>query len=57
MVLGWTRLISSYLASGRLVPFGDLYVPAPGAFYLTWNSRSSPDPSVALVRDWLVDAA
>ncbi|MEX3007410.1 LysR substrate-binding domain-containing protein [Hoeflea sp. TYP-13] len=57
VVLGWTRLISSYLSTGRLVQFGDLCIPAPGAFYLTWNSRKTPDAPVALVRDWLVEAA
>ncbi|WP_136659301.1 LysR substrate-binding domain-containing protein [Nitratireductor sp. XY-223] len=57
VVLGWSRLIASYLSSGRLVPLGDFFVPVPGAFYLTWNSRKQLDPSVALVRDWLVNAA
>lgn len=57
VVLGWTWLIGSYLASGRLVPFGEHSIPAPGAFYLTWNNRTPPDKSVALVRDWLVKAA
>lgn len=54
VVLGWTRLIGSYLSAGRLVPLGDLCLPAPGAFYLTWDSGEPPDPSVTLVRDWLV---
>lgn len=57
VVLGWTRLIESYLSTGRLVPLGDLSIPAPGAFYLTWNSRDQLDPSVTIVRDWLVTAA
>ncbi|MEM9104871.1 MAG: LysR substrate-binding domain-containing protein [Pseudomonadota bacterium] len=57
VVLGWTRLIGSYLSTGRLVPLGDLRLPAPGGFYLTWDSGKAPDPSVTLVRDWLVAAS
>lgn len=57
VVLGWSRLVGAYLSAGRLVPLGDFFVPAPGAFYLTWNSRKVLDPTVELVRDWLVDAA
>ncbi|MDA4846050.1 LysR substrate-binding domain-containing protein [Hoeflea poritis] len=57
VVLGWSRLIGAYLSAGRLVPLGDFFVPAPGAFHLTWNSRKVLDPSVELVRDWLVEAA
>lgn len=56
VVLGWTTLIASYLSSGRLVPLGDLAIPAPGAFYLTWNSGNPLDPTVTIVRDWLVNA-
>ena len=57
VVLGWTRLIASHLSTGRLVPLGDLCLPAPGAFYLAWDSHKPLDPSVTLVRDWLVAAA
>ena len=57
VVLGWTRLIGSHLSSGRLVPMGNLALPAPGAFFLTWKARTVLDSPVVLVRDWLVDAA
>ena len=56
VVLGWTRLIASYLSAARLVPLGELSIPAPGAFYLTWSSRASLEPAAEMVRDWLVEA-
>lgn len=57
VVIGWHRLIRPLLASGALVPFTDLLVRAPGAYYLTWNSNVALRDATVAVRDWLLQQA
>ncbi|MEO4042873.1 LysR substrate-binding domain-containing protein [Hoeflea sp. CAU 1731] len=57
VVLGWRRLIRTYLDANRLVPITDASVDAPSAYYLTWNSDRTLSAAEELTRNWLVDAA
>lgn len=57
LALGWERLIRPLLANGRLVKFGSLEVPAPGAYYLTWNARRTLSDSAGILRDWILETA
>jgi len=56
IALGWQRLIDRYLSAQRLVVLPGFSVTPQGAFYLSWSSKREPDSSLALVRDWLVQA-
>lgn len=57
LALGWDRLVRPLVAGGRLVRFTDLTLPAPGAYYLSWNAAASVSGAVATLRDWLLAAA
>lgn len=46
MVLGWKRLVTPYLASGRLVAFDDFAIPAPTSFFLSRSAASKGDAGV-----------
>jgi DNA-binding transcriptional LysR family regulator len=57
VAVGWHRLVRPLIAEGRIVPFTDLRIPAPGAYHLSWNaSRELGEPGRTL-RDWLLAAA
>jgi LysR family glycine cleavage system transcriptional activator len=54
LAVGWHRLVHDLVEAGRIVPFTELRIPSPGAYWLTWNaSRTLPPPAVTL-RDWLL---
>jgi DNA-binding transcriptional LysR family regulator len=57
LAVGWHRLVRPLVAEGKLVPFTDLRLPAPGSYYLSWNARSQPKDAVRTLRDWLLAAA
>lgn len=57
VVLGWRRLISTYLETGRVVALTDASVPAPGAYYLCWNASRTLTRNEELVRNWLTESA
>lgn len=57
VALCWKHLTGEYLASGKLVQFTDLSMPAPGSFYLTWNSHETLSDSAIQIRDWLLKTA
>lgn len=57
VAIGWHRLVRELLASGRLRKFSDLEMPAPGAYYLTWNANRDLSPAAAALRDWLRELA
>jgi LysR family transcriptional regulator, glycine cleavage system transcriptional activator len=56
IALGWHRLVRPLIENGRLVPFTDVRMPAPGSYYLSWNANGGGD-AVATLRDWLLAAA
>lgn len=57
IALGWGRLVKTMLQQGRLQRLGDVSVPAPGAYYITWNSQRELSPQALMLSDWLIDAA
>ena len=57
LALGWDRLVRSLVDAGRLVPFTDLRVAAPGSYHLTWNTNRPLGEATRTLRDWLIAAA
>lgn len=53
LVLGWHRVVRPLIETGELVRFGDLVIPAPGAYHLTWNSHRDLSPAALVLRDWI----
>jgi LysR family transcriptional regulator, glycine cleavage system transcriptional activator len=56
VALGWHRLVRPLIETGRIVPFTDLRMPAPGSYYLSWNAGGPPGEAVATLRGWLLAA-
>ena len=54
VAVGWHRLVRPLIEEGRIVPFTDLRIPAPGSYYLSWNANHAPGDAVATLRDWLL---
>lgn len=54
LAVGWHRLVTDLVAAGKIVPFTDLRVPAPGAYYLTWNVSRTLTAPACILREWLV---
>lgn len=57
IAVGWHRMVEGLVASGELVRFTALSMPAPGAYYLTWNVNLSLKGQAAEFRDWLIAEA
>ncbi|SIQ82224.1 DNA-binding transcriptional regulator, LysR family [Paracoccus thiocyanatus] len=57
LVIGWHRLVGPLVEQGALVRFTDLIVPAPGGYYLTWNSTRKLSDTAMVMRDWIRDQA
>ena len=57
IALGWGRLVKPLLDQGRLQRLGEVSVPAPGAYYITWNSQRELSEQAHMLSDWLIDAA
>ena len=57
VALGWERLIGPLLEEGKLVPFSDLAIEAPGAYYLTRNENRALSPAAEILRGWLIETA
>ena len=57
IAVGWHRMVEGLIARGELVRFTVLSMPAPGAYYLTWNANLSLKGQAAEFREWLVAEA
>ncbi len=57
VALGWHSQVKPLLDAGKLVRFTDMQVAAPGAFYVTWDSKRPLSPAARTLRDWLADQA
>ena len=57
IAIGWHRMVEGLIAKGELVRFTALGIPAPGAYYLTWDADPAPKGQAAAFRDWLVAEA
>lgn len=57
VAVGWHRMVRPLIEEGRIVPFTDLRIPAPGSYHLSWNAGHAPGDAVSILRDWLLEAA
>ena len=57
LAVGWHRLISDLVAAGKVVPFADLKITAPGSYYVTWNANRTLTEPTRILRSWLLDMA
>lgn len=57
IAVGWHRLVQPLIAQGKLVRFTDIEVPAPGAYYLTWNDKRELSEAARTLRTWLINEA
>lgn len=57
LAVGWHRLVRPLVEEGRIVPFTDLRIPAPGSYYLGRNAGHAAGEAVTTLRDWLLEAA
>jgi DNA-binding transcriptional LysR family regulator len=57
LAIGWQRLIKDLVDAGRIVPFTDLKIPAPGSYYLTWNTNRTLSKPACIFKTWLLDMA
>lgn len=57
VAVGWHRLVRPLVEAGRVMPFTDLRIPAPGSYYLSWNANREPNDAVRTLRDWLLATA
>ncbi|MER9883507.1 LysR substrate-binding domain-containing protein [Mesorhizobium sp. M0118] len=48
VAVSWRRLMRSLVDEGKLVRITDLELPAPGAYYLTWNHNRILSPAAEL---------
>ena len=54
LVLGWRNLIKPLLARRKLVQVTGAEMPAPGSFYICWNSNSQLSREALVLRDFLL---
>ncbi|MER9136110.1 LysR substrate-binding domain-containing protein [Mesorhizobium sp. M0830] len=57
VALGWHRLVKSQIEDGKLVRLTELELPAPGAYYLTWNDNRTLSPAAEILRSWIREIA
>lgn len=57
IALGWHSLVVPLLAGGKLVRLWDIEVPAPGAYYVTWDSARPLGPEAETLKAWLIESA
>jgi LysR family glycine cleavage system transcriptional activator len=56
IVLGWHSQVEALIRSDRLVRVGEMEIPAPGSFYLTWDENRPLSEAAERLRDWLIEA-
>lgn len=57
VAIGWGRLVAEHIAAGKLVRITDLVLPAPGAYYVTWNSTRDLSAAALQLLDWIREMA
>ena len=55
-MLGWHSQVEAMIRGGKLVRIGEMEIPAPGAFYITWDEARSLSEAAERLRDWLTTA-
>ena len=54
VALGWHSMVAPLIERGRLVRFGEMEIPAPGSYYLTWDVDRALSEQADLLRKWLL---
>ncbi|MFO1106060.1 MAG: LysR substrate-binding domain-containing protein [Amaricoccus sp.] len=57
VAVGWHRLVRPLVEEGRIVPFTDLRIAAPGSYYLSWKADHAAGDAVGILRSWLLEMA
>ncbi len=57
VAIGWHRLVHQLIADRKLTRLTDVEIPAPGAYYLTWNENRDLTSATETLRSWLVEMA
>ncbi|HXV29745.1 MAG TPA: LysR substrate-binding domain-containing protein [Sinorhizobium sp.] len=57
VAVGWDRLVGALIDERKLVRFTELALPAPGAYFLTWNNNRALSAAAVTLRDWLREMA
>ncbi len=57
IAVGWHRLVRPLITARRLVRFTDVSMPAPGAYYLTWNRNRTLSEAGRVLKSWLLAEA
>lgn len=57
VAVGWHRLVHPLIEAGKLVRFTEATMPAPGSYYLTWNSNRELSEAAKTLKDWLLKEA
>ncbi len=56
IALGWHSMVEPLIRRGRLVRIGDREIPAPGAYFLTWDENRPLSEAALCLRQWLAEA-
>ena len=54
VVLGWHSMVESLIQQGRLVRLGNMEIPAPGSFFITWDINRPLSEQADSLRQWLL---
>lgn len=57
VAVGWHQLVHPLIVAGKLVRFTGLRLPAPGAYYLTWNDKRELSEAAKVLKAWLIGEA
>ncbi|NKB77118.1 MAG: LysR family transcriptional regulator [Gammaproteobacteria bacterium] len=52
--LGWHSLVEPLIKDGKLMRIGKWEIPAPCAFYLTWDTQGELSQDAKLLQQWLL---
>jgi DNA-binding transcriptional LysR family regulator len=53
VALGWHSQVKPLIDAGKLVRLTSAAIPAPGAFYVTWDANRSLSHAALTLREWL----
>jgi LysR family glycine cleavage system transcriptional activator len=54
VALGWHSMVEALIQRGKLERLGELEIPAPGSFYITWEENRKLPKEAELLRKWLL---
>lgn len=54
VALGWHSMVDALIQRGKLLRLGEAEIPAPGSFYITWDTNRNLSKESELLRKWLL---